>query len=163
MAALNMFTGNFLSHQEGTYNPVPHRSHMEVYKVNGVTSSLTLILQPWGTKKTLWRSDGNVGERLWSCASSHHLFLTLSALSGLNMTRRINDVLVSTSEYSRETKEIFCQSLFLSKYIYDLISEHIEISLMRFFLPRQIKLFLFGKSSYILSYILSIHSLNSIL
>lgn len=49
------------------------------------------------------------------------------------MTRRINDVLVSMSEYSRETKEIFCQSLLLSKYIYDLISEHIEISLMRFF------------------------------
>lgn len=146
MAALNMFTGNFLSHQEGTYNPVPHRSHMEVHKVNGVTSSLTLILQPWGTKKTLWRSDGNVGERLWSCASSHHLFLTLSALSGLNMTRRINDVLVSMSEYSRETKEIFCQSLFLSKYIYDLISEHIKISLMRFFYHGKLNYFCLEKA-----------------
>lgn len=53
------------------------------------------------------------------------------------MTRKIYDVLVSMSEYSRETKEIFCQSLFLNKYIYDLISEHIAISLMCF-LPWQI-------------------------
>lgn len=111
MAALNMFTGNFLSHQEGT----TILYHTEVIW----RSTRWMVLQAaW-----LWYCNPGAQKRLFG-----FLMVRLGKDCG-----PVHEVTI----FWRETKEIFCQSLFLNKYIYDLISEHIAISLMCF-LPRQI-------------------------